>query len=179
VKSKPAGSVNYASSGVGTAAHLTMETLQQKANLNMVHVPYKGSPPAFIDLMAGQVSALFVGPNDGVQHVRSGKLKMLGTATAQRLKAYPELPTFAEAGYDVGFPVWVGMAVAPSTPQAIVDRLNQSLNTALTDPVVVQKLNDAGFTISDRPSSKQADDFARAEYDKWGQALPAMKIKLD
>ncbi|MBI2726226.1 MAG: tripartite tricarboxylate transporter substrate binding protein [Polaromonas sp.] len=179
VKSKPPGTVNYASSGLGTAAHLTMEMFKQKANLNMVHVPYKGSPPAFIDLMAGQVSALFVGPNDGIQHVRAGKLKMIGTATPKRLSAYSSLPTFLESGYDVGFQVWLGMAVAAGTPQPVVDRLNQSLNAALVDPTVMQKLNDGGFTISDRPSSQQADEFAKASFERWGQALPELKIKLD
>ncbi len=179
VKSKPPGTVNYASSGLGTAAHLTMEMFQQKANMSMVHVPYRGSPPAFVDLMAGQVSALFVGPNDGVQHVRAGKLKMLGTATPKRLDAYPALPTFVESGYDVGFQVWLGMAVASNTPQAFVEKLNQSLNLALTDPVVMQKLADGGFALSERPSSQQAEEFAKASYERWGQALPTLKIKID
>lgn len=179
VKSKPSESVNFASSGMGNPTHLTMELFQRAANLQMTHVPYKGSPPALTDLITGKVSAFFVGPNDGIAHVKSGKLKILATATPKRVLSLPEVPTLVESGYDVGFQVWLGLAVSASTPATVVERLNQSLNDAIRAPDVAKKLADAGFEVSAPMTSQQTDDFARAEYDRWGKILPPLNIKLD
>ena len=179
VKARPPGSVNFASSGLGSAHQLNMELLMRKADIQMTHVPYKGSPPAMADLITGQVSAFFVGPNDGMPHVKSGKLKVLGTVTPQRLEIFPEVPTLAEAGFEAGFPVWLGVSVPAATPSAAIERLNESLNEALRQPDIAKRLTTVGFVMSERLSSKQAEDFARGEYDRWGSFVGALNIKLD
>lgn len=180
VKSKPPGSINFASSGLGNPPHLGSEMFQRKAGLNMVHVPYKGSPPAIADLSTGAVSLMFVDPNTPMPFVQSGKLRYLGVAMPARLPALPNVPTMKEAGYDADFPtVWVAMAVAKGTPQALVERLNRGLNTAMQDPQVIKRLGDAGFVINERMSSRQMDELANREYQEWGKKLAPMNIKLE
>ena len=179
VKSRPPGSVNFASSGLGSAHQLNMELLMRKAGIQMTHVPYKGSPAALADLITGQVSAFFVGPNDGMPHVKAGKLKVLGTVTPQRLSILPDVPTLAEAGYDAGFSVWLGASVPAATPAGAIDRLNQSLNDAMRLPELSNRLSGLGFVIADRSSAKQTDDFAQSEFERWGKFVSTLNIKLD
>lgn len=179
VKSRPTGTVNFASSGMGSAHQLNMELFMRKAGITMTHVPYKGSPPALADLMTGQVSAFFVGPNDGMPHVKAGKLRVLATVTPKRLESLPDVPTLAEAGYEAGFSVWLGVSVPAATPPAVLERLNQSLNDAMRLPELSKRLTDVGFVAAERTSSKQTDDFARSEYDRWGTFVRSLNIKLD
>ncbi len=173
IKSKPPGSVNFASSGIGNPTHLTMELFMRASKLKLTHVPYKGSPAALTDLATGQTSAFFVGPNDGMPHVKSGKLKVLATATPNRLTILPDVPTLNELGYDVSF------QVAADTPLSLVDRLNEALGATMTDIDVIQRLEEAGFEVRSPTASRQADGFAKADYDRWGKFLPPLNIKLD
>lgn len=179
VKSKPPGSVNFASSGLGTVHQLNMELLMRKAGIQMTHVPYKGSPAAIADLITGQVSAFFVGPNDGMPHVRAGKLRVLATVTPRRLDILPDVPTLAESGLETGISVWLGVSVPAATPQAAIDRLAQSLNDAMRIPELAQRLTSLGFVVADRTPPKQTDDFAQAEHERWGKLLRSLNIKLD
>lgn len=180
VKSQPPGSVNFASSGLGGPQHMSAEVFQRRAGLSMVHVPYKGSPPAIADVAAGAVSLMFVDPNTPMPMVQSGKLRYLGVAMPTRVGALPAVPTMREAGYDVDFPaVWVGLAVAKGTPPAALDRLNRALNVAMTDPLVVKRLADGGFVVSERLNAKQADTFARSQHQEWGNKLAPLNLRLD
>lgn len=179
VKSKPEKSVNFASSGMGNPVHLTMEMFQRKAGLNMVHVPYKGSPPAVADLAAGLVSAMFVDPSTAMPFVQSGKLRVIGTNTLARLPTLPDVPTLKESGYDVFFPVWLAMAMSASTPKPLVERINHSLNETMKTPQVSKRLSDAGFIVGERMSAQQTEQFARSEYQNWGKTLAPMNIKLE
>lgn len=179
VKSQPPGKVNFASSGLGSLHQMTMEALSRKAGLQMTHIPYKGSPPALVDLISGQVSAFFVGPNDGMPHVKSGKLRIIAAATPKRLDILPDVPTLTESGYDAGYPAWIGVATVTGTPAAAIERLNQSLNEAMRQPEVLRRLREAGYVINERSSSRQVEDFARAEYDRWATILQSFNIKLD
>ena len=179
VKSKPPGSVNFASSGLGTVHQLNMELLMRKAGIQMTHVPYKGSPAAMADLITGQVSAFFVGPNDGMPHVKAGKLKVLATVTPRRLDILPDVPTLAESGLETGISVWLGVSVPAATPQPAIDRLGQSLNDAMRIPELAQRLTSLGFVVADRTQPKQTDDFTQSEYDRWGKLVSSLNIKLD
>jgi tripartite-type tricarboxylate transporter receptor subunit TctC len=179
VKSQPAGSINFASSGMGNPVHLTMELFMRQAGLTMTHVPYRGSPAAMQDLIGGQVQALFNDPNTGMPHVKSGKLKVLGVVTPKRIEAFPDVPTMAEQGFQVDLPVWVGLAVPASTPQPIIDRLNGTLNDVMRSPEIGARMAAMGFTISPRGTSQQIDEFARKQLDALGAVLQPMNIKLE
>jgi tripartite-type tricarboxylate transporter receptor subunit TctC len=179
VRSQPPGKVNFASSGLGTVHQMNMEMLARKANLQMTHVPYKGSTAAFPDVISGQVSAFFVGPNDGMPFVKAGKLKILATATPKRLEILPDVPTLAESGYDTGYAAWLAVSTVAGTPQAVIERLNQAVNDAMRLPEVSKRFTDLGFIVFDRESSRQADDFAKAQHDEWGTILRSFNIRLD
>lgn len=179
VKSQPSGKVNFASSGLGSLHQMNMEMFARKANLQMTHVPYKGSPPAFVDLISGQVSAFMVGPNDGMPLVKAGKVKILATATPRRLEILPDVPTLTELGYETGYAAWLGVATVAGSPPAAIERLNQALNEAMRLPELSRRLTDLGFVVAERGTSKQVEDFARSEYDKWGTILHSFNIKLD
>lgn len=179
VKAKPQGTVNFASSGTGNPTHMTMELFQRQAGIKMTHVPYRGSPLAVTDIATGQVAAMFLDPNTPAPFVQSGKLRILTTASPERVASIPNVPTIKEAGYDVSLPVWVGIAVPHGTPPAVVDRLNASLNLAMQNPQVTKKLNDAGFQVGERWSAKQTDDFARADYQQSAKNLTPLNLKLD
>lgn len=179
VKARPPGSVNFASSGLGTVHQLNMELLMRKAGIQMTHVPYKGSPAAMADLITGQVSAFFVGPNDGMPHVKAGKLKVLATVTPRRLDILPDVPTLAESGLETGISVWLGVSVPAATPPPVIDRLGQSVNDAMRVPELAQRLSSLGFVVPERTSPRQTDDFAQAEYDRWGKLVSSLNIKLD
>jgi tripartite-type tricarboxylate transporter receptor subunit TctC len=179
VKSQPPGKVNFASSGLGTVHQMNMEILARKAGLQMTHVPYKGSTAAFPDVISGQVSAFFVGPNDGMPFVKAGKLRILATATPKRLELLPDVPTLAESGYDTGYSAWLGVSVPAGTPAPVVERLNQAVNEAMRLPEVSRRFTELGFIVFDRESSRQVDDFAKAQYDEWGTIVRSFNIRLD
>lgn len=178
LKSKPADFFNFATSGAGNITHLTMELFMRQNGLRMTHVPYKGSPAALADLAAGRVAAYFCDVNSPQPFVQTGKAKILAVAGQSRLNAYPNIPTMKEAGYEVNAPYWYGPAVLRSTPDAIVEKLNESLNKAMADPQVVAKFNQLGFLVSARTSAKEADDFARADRARMQTILKELNIKI-
>lgn len=179
VRSQPPGSVNFASSGMGNPTHLTMEMFMRKAGLNMTHVPYRGSPPAIVDLTNGVVKAFTVGPADGMQYVKNGRLKAIGVATPERMATFPSIPTLREQGFDVHFPVWLAMAVASSTPQSLVDRLNAALTQVLQQPEVRTRLQDLGFEVSSGGRAEDTNAFALKEHREWARLLAPMQIKQE
>lgn len=179
VRSQPPGKVNFASSGLGSLHQMNMEMFARKAGLQMTHVPYKGSTAAFPDVISGQVSAFMVGPNDGMPFVKAGKLKIIAVAMPRRLDILPEVPTLLESGYETGYPGWIVLGTVGGSPNAAVERLNQALNDTMRQPDLVKRLSDVGFIMSERLGSRQADDFARAQYEEWGTILRSFNIKLD
>ena len=179
VRSQPPGRVNFASSGLGTVHQMNMEVLARKAGVKMVHVPYKGSTAAFPDVISGQVSAFMVGPNDGMPFVKAGKLKIIATATPQRLPILPDVPTLLESGFDTGYGAWLGVSTTAGAPAAAVERLNQALNAAMSEPALAKRFTDLGFVVFDRMGTRQAQDFAWAQHDEWGTILRSFNIKLD
>lgn len=172
------GKVNYASQGNGTLSHLEAELLQQRIGVRLVHVPYKGSSNALPDLLAGNVSFMFDSVAASMTQVKSGKLRALGVAASQRLPAFPDLPTIAEAGvpgYDVNN--WFGIFVPKGTPAPVVARLSSELEKVMKDPEVNTSLVQQGYAVSYGGAARLAELTAQ-EIDKWGKVVKAANIKI-
>src|SRR5689334_10949899 len=121
--------------------HIALELLQSAADVKLVHVPYRGAAPAITDLLGGQVTAMFADAPVLIPHIQSGKLKAIGVAAAARNPMLPDVPTLGEQGY-AGTVVdnWYGLLAPAKTPAEIIAKLNQAVRTALTDPVLRDKL---------------------------------------
>ena len=177
-KARP-GALNIASNGTGTISHLTAELFMQRAGIKMVHVPYKGSSPATIDLMAGQVSLLFAAYPSVSAQIPSGKLKALAVTTAKRIEIAPQLPTVAETALP-GFESsqWWGLYGPAGMPAAIVTRLNTELNKILRTADIKKRFAADGA----EPGSGTPNDLAvylKNDYEKWGKVIRAAGIKSE
>jgi tripartite-type tricarboxylate transporter receptor subunit TctC len=175
-KSKP-GELTYASVGPGTVPHLACELIGVRAGVKLVHVPYKGSPPAVTDLLGARVSMMLGVASTIMPHVQSGKLKALASASAKRPHIAPNVPTIAEAALpDFEASVWFGLMAPAGTPRPIVDKLAAAANAALKLDDVVSKLKSSGF----EPLGGSPDHFAKfiaTEGVKWAAAAQAAGMK--
>jgi tripartite-type tricarboxylate transporter receptor subunit TctC len=174
-KDKP-GQINYGSSGIGGAGHLAGELFKMMAKVDLVHVPYKGGAPATMDLLAGQVAAIFATPVSVLPHIKTGKLRALATTGAKRALTMPELPTIAESGYP-GYEAinWYGYAAPAKTPPEVIARLHKELFAILTDAAVREQILSHGMETA--PGS--TEDFARyirSEYETWGRVVKEAHI---
>jgi tripartite-type tricarboxylate transporter receptor subunit TctC len=140
------GKLSYGSSGIGSPMHLAGELLREAAQIDIVHVPYKGAGPAITDLIGGQIPLAFVSLASVMGHVKSGKLRALAVVEAKRYKGMPEVPTIKETlpDYDM-FTSWLGFFAPAGTPREIVSRLNREINRALADPELGAKLEAAAL----------------------------------
>ena len=177
-KAKP-GQINYASSGTGSFAHLGMELFKNLTGTDMVHVPYKGSGPALIELIGGQVQLGMPSTTAGMPHVRSGKLRALAVTTLQRSPLVPELPTVVEGGI-AGFSVdsWYGIVAPAGTPSAILTKLNTDIVNILRAPAVVSYLAREG-AVPKGSTPAELTSTMRAELAKWDKVIKAAGIKFD
>jgi len=152
VKANP-GKLSYASIGVGSGQHLAMELFRSQTDLDIVHVPYKGSAPASFDMVSGRVQVMFEGPTTSATSIRSGKLRALASSGTQRTRSMPELPTVAESGVP-GFDIatWFGLQTTAGVPRAIIERLNQEVVQWLRLPETREKLADK-FSLTITPST--------------------------
>lgn len=172
------GKVNYASQGNGTLSHLEAELLQQRLGVQLVHVPYKGSSNALPDLIAGNVSFMFDSVAASMPHVKSGALRPLAVAASQRVPAYPDLPTIAEAGlpgYDVDN--WFGLYAPKGTPAAVVARLDAELAQVLKDPDLGTQLQQQGYVVVHAGPGRLAELTGR-EVEKWGRVIATANVKI-
>jgi tripartite-type tricarboxylate transporter receptor subunit TctC len=172
------GKINMASPGVGTSPHMAGELFNYMAGIKMTHVPYRASPPAITDLLAGQVQVYFSPISAGVTYVKAGKLRALAVTTATRAEALPEIPTVGEfvPGYEVS--AWYGIGAPKDTPAEIVDKLNQEINAGLADPAMKAKfaaLGSSPFIATPAEFGK----FMVAEADKWAKVVKFAGIKAD
>jgi tripartite-type tricarboxylate transporter receptor subunit TctC len=161
------GQINYSTAGVGTVGHLSAELLSSMAKIKLVHVPYKGTGQAMIDLVAGQVQMQFPSMPAAIQYVQTGRLRMIGQTGKQRSAAAPATPTMEEAGL-AGFVVSSGFGLmAPAgTPRPVIDQLRAALVKALNDPRVKDNLARQGAEVI-ASSPEEYDQFNRAEIAKW------------
>jgi tripartite-type tricarboxylate transporter receptor subunit TctC len=142
------GKINWASPGTGSNPHIALEVLKLATGIDVVHVPFKGAPQAFMDLVAGQVDAQYSSYISTEAYVKSGRLKVLGISGAKRLAALPETPTFREQGVEgVDSMLWIGFVTAAKTPRAVVATLNGGVNRALQMPDVRVRLEQLGLEI--------------------------------
>lgn len=171
------GDVEYASSGFGAASHMAGELLNMEANVEMVHVPYKGGAQAMQDILGERVLSYFAAPPTAMPYVAEGLLVPLATTGLERPAYLPDIPTVAESGYP-GFEAlnWYSFAAPGSTPEPILERWNEEIVKVLNDPEIVTKLTDLGMTP--QPTTRQEFiDFTRKEYEKWGKIIKERNLK--
>jgi tripartite-type tricarboxylate transporter receptor subunit TctC len=173
------GKLNYASVGNGSSSHLTMELLKTTAGIDIVHVPFNGSPPAVTATIQGETQMMFAVMQPLQAQIQAGKLRAIAVTTAKRFALLPDLPTIAEAGYP-GFEAlaWNGVLVAAGTPKAIVQRLNTEIGAILRDPSVKATLNAQGFELV----GGTPEDFGRliaSESAKWAPVINRTGAKID
>jgi tripartite-type tricarboxylate transporter receptor subunit TctC len=178
-KSKP-GKLTYASAGVGTPGHFAGEMFKSKEGLDIVHVAYKGGPPAMVDQIAGLVDFHFANAAVALPQLHAGKIKALAVASMHRIPQLPDVPTMAEEGVP-GFDMdqWIGFLAPAGTPAAIVDRLNAAIVQALQDKKLQADLERSGMVVAKPESAAQFKQYLRKDYDKWVQVARSAHIHLD
>ena len=175
VKAQP-GRLNYGSSGAGGSLHLAMELFKYRTGIDIVHVPYKGGPLAVVDLMSGQLTAMFFNTPAALPMVRNGKLRAIGVSTAKRSPFLPDIPSIAEsgvAGFDTS--VWYGLLAPAGTPKGIVAKTYRDVLAALRDAEVRKLLFNAGA----EPVGNTPQEFARLVHDEtasWAKVIKAAHI---
>jgi tripartite-type tricarboxylate transporter receptor subunit TctC len=156
-----------------------MEYLKQAANIDLTHVPYKGTGPMVTDLLGGQTQATFTGATPLIPHIKQGKLRPIAVGGTKRIAALPDVPTVAESGLP-GFETsqWYGILAPAGTPDAIVKKLNTELNRILKSPEVVERMTADGSV----PQGSTPEEFAKfiaSEQKRWGQVVKTANIKPD
>ena len=171
--------LNFASSGNGGAPHMAAELFKSVTGAPLTHVPYKGSGPAVADLVGGRVQIMFDAAPSLIAHVRSGKLRVLAAASAERNRLLPEVPTFAELGYPkVAVSLWYGLLVPAATPRPVIERLNRDVAKALGSPEVRERLLAQG--AEPMPGTPEAfGAFMQEEMAKWAPVVKQAGVKLD
>jgi tripartite-type tricarboxylate transporter receptor subunit TctC len=169
-RAKP-GQLNYGSAGNGTTSHLAMELFRSMANIQVTHVPYKGSAPAATDLAGGQLQLLFDAPPSSLPFVRSGKLRALGISTMRRTPLLPDMPTINEAGVP-GYEVltWSGICAPSGTPRAIITRLNEAMVKGVTSRETRDRFAALGADVVAN-SPDEYRKFILAELAKWSRVI--------
>ena len=177
-KSKP-GQLSFGSGGSGTTPHLAGELFNAMAGVQLLHVPYKGSPQSVLDLVAGRIQVIFANSASVLPQVRSGKLRVLGVTSPQRDPALPEVPTIAEAGLP-GFAVevWTGIFAPAGTPPQLVDKLSQQIRAVLANEDLIREFGKVGITVkSSTPQTFAA--YVQEETVKWAKVVKASGAKAD
>ena len=177
VSRKNPAQLNYASGGTGTTVHLSGELFQHLTGVKWIHVPYKGTGPALVELIAGQTSIMFPNLPGAIGHARTGKLRALAVTGAKRSPVAPDIPTVAEAALP-GFEVtaWFGVSAPAKTPRPILDRLASEIVRAVKSPDLRERLIAAGAD----PVGSTAEEYAafvQSEIAKWGKVIAAAGIK--
>jgi tripartite-type tricarboxylate transporter receptor subunit TctC len=174
------GKLSYASSGNGASSHLAGVLFNEKAGVDLQHIPYKGTGPALNDLLGGQVSASFTDVLTALPYVKTGKLRALGIATATRSQALPELPTIAEqgvAGYDVS--VFFGIVAPAGTPADRIAKLNQAFVEVLASPKVKELFATQGLESAPDHAPAQLAKFIAAQKAGWAGVVKQSGAQLD
>mgnify|MGYP003350740992 FL=1 len=177
-KARP-GQISYASAGSGTSPHLAAELFRTMAGINILHVPYKGSPQALTDLLGGQTQIMFASLVSALPLIRQNRLRALGVTSAQRAAALPELPTISESGlrgYDVS--VWQGMVAPAGTPSALIAQLNRQFAQVLQNADLREKLAAQGLeAVTSSPAEFRT--YIASEVRKWSAVIRQAGIVAD
>jgi tripartite-type tricarboxylate transporter receptor subunit TctC len=166
------GKVNFASAGNGTPQHVSGELFKMMTGINMVHVPYRGSAPALVDMLAGQVQVMIDPLPASIEHVRSGSLRALAVTTLERFPSLPNLPTVTESVPGYVADSWYGAGLPVNTPGEIVDKLNREINAGLANPRIKARITELGATVL---AGSPADfrKMIEVEIEKWGRVVRA------
>ncbi len=177
-KAKPK-TLSFGSYGTGSGGHIIGAGLNRAAGIDLTHVPYKGEVPAVTDMLSGQVSSAYGSVGYMARQIGGGKVKLLAVASAQRLKNFPDVPTFAEAGFAaINLPGWGGLFLPAGTPAAVIAKMNAEVVKAVALPDISEKINGMGFV----PVGNSAEAFAesiKSEFGKWETAIRENQIKLE
>lgn len=173
------GALSYASGGAGTSTQLLMEWLKLEAGISIVHVPYKGSGPALVDQVSGQVEVAFTTIIAVLPHVQSGRLRAIAVSTRERFPTLPAVPTVAESGirgFDGGS--WQGIVMPAGAPREAINRANHDLTILLRSPETRERIHAmGGLALGNTPEEFSA--FVRAEVDKWAKVVKAAGIRAE
>ncbi len=177
-RAKP-GQLSYGSAGNGSSNHLAGEMLKSAAQIDVLHVPYKGGAPALTDLIGGRISFMLLNTVEVLPQLRSGRVRALATGSRQRLTLLPDTPTLAEAGL-TGFEasVWWGLLAPAQTPRDIVHRLNSEVQIGLASPVLRRQLNEMGV-VATPGTEVDFTLFLRSEVERWGRLIRAGGLQAD
>jgi tripartite-type tricarboxylate transporter receptor subunit TctC len=173
------GKLNYASNGVGTAAHLTAELFDLTAGVSMVHVPYKGTNPVLNDIVADHVDLTFIQYSAFLDLYKEGRVKIFAVANNKRVASMPQAPTFGELGFPgIISNTWNILAAPPKTPAAILTKLNQAVSEILSEPDVKQRFSKAETTV-EGGSVDEARKYIAADRDRWRKVIEAAHIEAE
>ena len=174
------GKLNYASFGIGSAAHLAAEMMLSMTGTDMLHVPYKGSAPAIADVMGGRVTMMLPGIGSAINLAKEGKLKAIAVSTAKRATGAPDIPTIAESGIP-GFDVatWESIQAPAGTPPDAIVRLNAAIREVVAGNELRQKMFNLGFEPDAMKSPAETAQFIRAERQKWARLVKERNIKAE
>jgi len=177
-KEKP-GALNFGSAGNGSSTHMIAELFKLKANVNLTHIPYRGSAPALTDLAAGQIQVMFENLPTALPFIQSGTVRALGVTSAHRSPSLPSAPTIEEAGVP-GYEAtaWFTIAVAGSVPPATVEKLNVDVRKVLSEPNVIEHFKTLGAVIVGN-SVADAKAYFASETAKWNNVIETAHIKID
>jgi tripartite-type tricarboxylate transporter receptor subunit TctC len=171
--------VSWGSAGANSNTHAALELLKAATGVNIVHVPYKGMGPSLIDVVAGQIDAMYTTIMAAGAHIKSGRLKILGAAGAKRQALIPEVPTLAEQGINgADAIVWIGLVTAAKTPRPIIDKLNREVNNVLQIPDVRQRLEQLGIEIEGGTPEKFSA-FIKAEVEGLTRLIKAGAVRIE
>jgi tripartite-type tricarboxylate transporter receptor subunit TctC len=176
-RQKP-GKLTFASAGPGSAGHLTGELLKIKAGIDIQHVPYKGTGPALVDLISGQIDALFDGLPASLGYIRSGKVRALAISSAERLPALPSVPTISESVPGVIGTAWFGISAPARTPQTISDTLQDAMKRSLGTADLRARYAEIGVVVSGQ-GQREYTAFIEQEIAQWAPVIKAANVKAE
>lgn len=173
------GKLNYASVGNGSSSHLCMELFKQLAGIDVVHIPFNGSPPAVTATIKGETQMMFAVMQPLQPQIDAGKLRAIAVTTARPFPLFPNIPSIAQSGYP-GFEVlaWNGVMVPAATPKPIIARLNSEINAILADPDIVTRMHRLGFDLVGGTPA-QFGALVRGETEKWAPVIRKIGLKID
>ncbi len=171
------GKINMASAGVGGPQRVAGELFKYMAGVDLVHVPYHGSTPALVDLLAGQVQVMFDVTPSSLPHIKAGKLRPLAVCLQQRLDVLPDVPPMSDylPGYEAAG--WIGFGAPKGTPSEIIVTLNKAYNTAAADPAIKARLDDLGGIVMGQNTPAELAKFIADDTEKWTKVVKFAKLK--
>lgn len=170
--------LTFASAGAGSPHHMSAEIFKSLTDTDMTHVPYKGSAPALIDVLSGNVDIMFCPMNSALPYVQNGRLKALGVTSTKRLAVLPDVPSIAEKVPHFESDIWIGMVTGAKTPPAVIDKLNTELHRVLTSPAIKQTLAKQGIE-AELSTVDEFNQLIESDRKRWGEVIRRASISVN